>query len=463
MEGIPPAAADLFQEGAGHLASGDHPAASASFREALRLAPAFLEATVNLAWVLERQGALAEAESWYRRALDLDPVCLEAHRNLGVLLVGQKRFPEAEAHYERFLRLHPGSPAAWSNLGALKVSLDQEALAEACFRQALALDPNYGRARHNLGYLHLRRGRFEEGWLCHQARERFAYTAAFTFPCWRGEDVQGKSLLIAAEAGHGDMIQFCRYAAVLKARGAARIGILCHPPLKRLFTTLDGCDQVLGLDEPLPTAGWDCWTLPLTLPLHCGTRLETIPADLPYLHPAPDLVAAFTPLLPRTGLKVGLAWKGNPKFETDADRSLASLAVLAPLWRVPDVSFISLQKGPGEDEAADPPADQPLLDLGSRVSDFADTAALMAGLDLVVTVDTAAAHLAGALGKPCWLLLPAYRTDWRWLLERTDSPWYPGVMRLYRQPATGWGEVMEKVAADLAAFAGKSTGQPGEM
>jgi hypothetical protein len=440
------------------LATGDLAGAAALFRETLRLAPACLEATVNLAWALERLEAQEEAEAQYRQALVLDPACLEALRNLGVLLVTQKRFPEAQAHYAQFLQLHPSSPAAWSNLGALYVSLDRETQAEACFCRALALDPNYGRARYNLGYLHLRRGRFEEGWLCHQARERFAYTAAFTFPCWRDEPLQGKTLLIAAEAGHGDMIQFCRYAALLKAQGAARIGILCHPALKRLFTTLEGCAQVLGLDEPLPTTGWDYWTLPLNLPLHCRTRLETIPGDLPYLHPDPALVAAWAPRLPLTGLKVGLVWKGNPKFETDADRSLADLSVLAPLWAVPGVRFISLQKGPGESEAAAPPVDQPILDLGSQVADFADTAALMAGLDLVITVDTAAAHLAGALGKPCWVLLPAYRTDWRWLLERTDSPWYPGVLRLYRQQGTSWHSIIEDVAADLAVFT--SPGEP---
>jgi len=485
MDGIPPEATALFEQASRQLGAGANEGAEAGFRAALALAPAFLEAQVNLAWTLERRGAFPEAEAGYRRALELAPACLEAARNLGVLLVGQKRFPEAQAIYDVLLPLHPDSPAVWSNLGALKVSLGEEAQAEACFRQALALDPNYAKARHNLGYLFLRRGRFAEGWLAHQARERFAYTSAFTFPCWRGEDLAGKSLLIAAEAGHGDMLQFCRYAAVLKDRGAAKVGILCHPPLKRLFATLDGCDQAYGLDEPLPTRGWDYWSLPLTLPLHCGTRLETIPAALPYLHPQPDLVESWRARVPQANVvpglrsgttwgsqrgdvegaqrpggppsvmssfKVGLSWKGNPKFETDADRSLADLTVLAPLWAVPGVSFVSLQKGPGEAEAARPPVGQPLLDLGSQVADFADTAAIMANLDLVVTVDTAAAHLAGALGKPCWVLLPAYRTDWRWLLDRSDSPWYPGVMRLFRQEgAEGWDPVIQAAAAALLA------------
>jgi len=464
MDDLPPQAEALFEQGSLQLKAGAHRDAEGSFRAALALAPAFLEAQVNLAWAQERLGALLEAENGYRRALALAPACLEAALNLGVLLVGQKRFQEAQVLYDGLLARHPDSPAAWSNLGALKVGLGDEARAEACFLRALALDPGYARARHNLGYLFLRRGNFDEGWLALQARERIAYTAGFPFPCWRGEDLNGKALLIAAEAGYGDMLQFCRYAAEFKARGAAKVGILCHPPLQRLFASLDGCDQVFSLAEPLPTQGFDFWSLPLTLPLHCRTRLAAIPATLPYLHPQADLTQAWRARVPEGGFKVGLAWKGNPQFETDADRSLAGLALLAPLWGVQGVSFVSLQKGPGEAEAALPPPGQVLADLGSQVADFADTAAIMASLDLVITVDTAVAHLAGALGKACWVLLPAYRTDWRWLLERSDSPWYPGVMRLFRQEGTaGWGSVIQAGAGALEARVQDGAGHGGTV
>jgi hypothetical protein len=445
-----PGADAHFDEGFGCLDRRDYRGAEACFRAALAQEPEFLEAQVNLAWTLEQLGDLAQAEHAYQRALELDPTCLEALRNLGVLLVGQKRFAEGQTLYDRLLSLHPEVPAVWSNLGALKVGLGQEEEAEACFRRALALDPRYARASFNLSYLLLRRGQYEEGWRVHKAGERAATAFNFPFPEWQGEDLAGQAILIGPEGGHGDMIQFCRYAPLLKARGAARVGILCHPALTRLFASLDGVDEVLGLEAGLPGDGWDCWTLPLSLPLHFGTRLDTIPAALPYLRAEPERVEAWRPRLPKAGLRVGLAWKGDPRFETDGDRSLTSLADLAPLWAVSGVAFVSLQKGQGEHEAAAPPAGQPLIPLGSQVEDFADTAAIMAGLDLIITVDSAAAHLAGALGKPCWVLLPAYRTDWRWLTGRADAVWYPGVLRLFRQDEDGdWSGVVRAVAAAL--------------
>jgi Flp pilus assembly protein TadD len=452
MDGARADADARFDEGYRHLEAGAFGPAQACFRAAIALDPAFLEAHVNLAWALEQDGVLGQAEAGYRRALELDPHSLGAHRNLGVLLVRQKRFEEAEAVYRRVLGIHPRSASLWTNLGVLLADLKREAEAEACFRSALELDPDFQGAHYNLGYLFLRRGQFEAGWRGREARSGSAFAARFQFPRWEGEDLAGLALLIAVQAGHGDMIQFCRYAAVLKQRGAARIGVLCHAPLVRLFRSLDGVDQVFGLDGPLPTAGWDFWTQPLSIPLHCGTRLETIPAAIPYVHPEPDLVAAWSARLPADGLRVGLVWKGSAGFESDGDRSLGSLVLLEPLGAVPGVRFISLQKGAGETEADHPPPGLPVVNVGPLMQDFADTAAIMASLDLVITVDTAAAHLAGALGKPCWVLLPDYRTDWRWLTGRADSPWYPGSMRLFRQTASGWPDVIRDVAAALARF-----------
>jgi len=442
----------LFDVGYAHLENRAYGPAQASFRAALEVRPDFLEALVNLAWALEKDGLLGEAETCYRRALELDPASLGAHRNLGVLLVRQKRFQEAEAVYHRALRLHPGSASLWTNLGVLLADQKNDAKAEACFWKALELDPDFPGAHYNLGYLFLCRGLFAEGWRRRQARSWSACAAQFAFPRWQGEDLAGKSLLIAAEAGHGDMIQFCRYAALLKAQGAARIGVVCHAALARLFRTLHGVDQVIGLDQPLPATGWDFWTLPLSLPFHCGTLLETIPAAIPYLHPQPDLLASWGSLLPSEGFRIGLVWKGSSGFESDADRSLANLAQLAPLGVVRGARFVSLQKGAGEAEAEPPPVGLPVLNLGCLIEDFADTAAIIANLDLIISVDTAAAHLAGALGKPCWVLLPDYRTDWRWLTGRADSPWYPGTMRLFRQQAGDWSAVIREVASSLEAL-----------
>lgn len=187
----------------------------------------------------------------------------------------------------------------------------------------------------------------------------------------------------------------------------------------------------------------------MRLPGLFDTRLDSIPAPIPYLKPQPELVRHWRERLPQQGLRVGLAWKGNPDFENDADRSLPSLMTLAPLAAVP-AHFVSMQKGRGEAEALQPPVGMSLHAIGPQLSDFADTAAVIANLDLVISVDTAVAHLAGALGKPCWLLLPDYRCDWRWMTERSDSPWYPS-MRLFRQtPGGGWAPVIEQVAAALA-------------
>jgi hypothetical protein len=310
----------------------------------------------------------------------------------------------------------------------------------------------------------LRQGRFEEGWQCFEARDWYAAFAQRT-NCsrWQGEPLAGKSLLIGYEAGHGDMIQFGRYAAELKKRGAIHITMVCHPALKRLFSTLKGVDRVAPFDEAIPATGFDYWTPLLSVPHRCATRLDSIPATLPYLSALPGEAEKWATHIASHPLRVGLAWKGNPKFENDADRSLSSVDLLAPLGAVPGMQFISLQKGVGEDEALRPPNGLSLIALGAMANDFADTAAIIANLDLVISVDTAAAHLAGAMGKPCWLLLPHYKTDWRWLVARNDSPWYPRVMRLFRQPGPGqWQATVDEVAAALALFArdGKGPAAP---
>jgi len=441
----------LYFLGNRRMSSGDGEGAEACFREAVALDPGLAAAWCNLGLVLVRNGAHAEAENCYRRALALDSAQSEIPLNLGVLLAGQKRFDEAEQAYRQALARNPGSTAAWSNLGVLYASLQREEEAEQCYRQALRLDPQYRLARFNLSYLLLRQARFAEGWACLEARDWYGnLEQRLACPRWRGEPLAGKSLLIGYEAGHGDMLQFCRYAAVLKARGAARVTVLCHPGLKRLFGTLEGADAVHAFDEPGLAFDHDYWTPLFSIPHYCGTRLDSIPALLPYLHAHAADVERWRRFLPAAGMRIGLVWKGNPRFENDADRSLSALDLLAPLGKVPDAIFVSLQKGAGEEEAAHPPAGLPLLDVAMHINDFADTAALIKNLDLVISVDTAVAHLAGALGKPCWVLLPAYKTDWRWLSERTDSPWYPGVMRLFRQPREGgWAPVVAQIATAL--------------
>jgi len=249
------------------------------------------------------------------------------------------------------------------------------------------------------------------------------------------------------------MIQMCRYADILKKQDTAYITMVCHPALKTLFASMSSIDKVMAFDEDIPQSGWDFWTPPMSLPYYCNTRLDSVPANIPYLHANPELINRWKSELPAQGVRVGLVWKGNPKLENDAERSIQSLSVLTKLGTINGVSFISLQKGAGEDEAQNPPAGLSITHLGEKIENFADTAAIIVNLDLVICVDTAAAHLAGALGKPCWVLLPDYITDWRWLINRADSIWYPDVMRLFRQPKKGdWASVISEVTEALKQF-----------
>ena len=448
----------LFFEGNRQMADGEVALAEACFREAIEVVPDFAEAHANLGLLLDRAGRLVEAEAHYLYATACNPDCGQTYLNLGVLLAGQKRFVEAEAAYRAALNRMPDSPAAWSNLGVLQACRKQEAAAEASYRRAIALDGDYRLARFNFSYLLLRQGRFDEGWRALEARQHYELLEKYlTYPRWQGEALVGKSLLIGIEAGHGDMIQFCRYATELKAKGAVTLGIICHPALKTLFSTLDDVAVVIALDEPLPAMHWDYWAPPLSLPFHCQTRLDSIPARLPYLRADSARADGWAAVLNRRQhpgeLQVGLVWQGNPAFENDADRSLPHLDTLAALGQIAGVRFVSLQKGAGEGAAEHPPAGLNLLNLGPHIVDFADTAAIIANLDLLISVDTAVAHLAGALGKPCWILLPAYKTDWRWLTERSDSPWYPSVMRLFRQAQMGeWAPVIAEIQAALLAL-----------
>lgn len=451
----------LFFAGNRHMASRDFPQAERCFREALRLVPDFAETHSNLGLLLDQAGRQVEAEYHYVHALTCNPHYLQTYLNLGGLLTVQKRFEEAETVYRLALELHPNSPAVWSNLGVLQACQKQEAAAERSYRTALELDAEYRLASFNFSYLLLRQGRFEEGWRHLEARDWYApLEKHLTCPRWRGEPLDGKTLLIGFEAGHGDMVQFCRYAAVLKSQYAVFIGLICHPALKKLFDSLEGVDSVFSFAEPLPASGWDYWTPPFSIPFYCQTRLDSMPAKLPYLRADREKIEDWSSRLVTdsgpSGLRIGLVWKGNPLFENDQDRSLPHLETLAPLGEITGIRFFSLQKGAGEEEAAHPPIGLPIVNLGPELFDFADTAAVIEHLDLVISVDTAVAHIAGAMSKPCWVLLPDYKTDWRWLTERSDSPWYPGVLRLFRQPRMGdWATVVTEVRTALQALVAK--------
>lgn len=451
----PAASAELlFYEALRVMEAGDFAAAENGFRQALQLAPTLAEAHANLGYLFDSQGRHQEAEACYRQALTLAPKQVQTYINLGALLESRRRFGEAEAAYRSALAIDPESPAAWSNLGVLMSCMKHETEAERCFRTALELAPGHQNAAVNLAHLLLRQGRYDEGWRHMESRNWYAQVEKhLAMPRWRGESLAGKALLIGLEAGHGDMIQFCRFGNQLKERGARRVSLLCHPPLKSLFTQLAGIDEAIAVGDPDPGIAWDFWSPPLSLPYYLDTRLDNIPADLPYLRVAPDRIAHWRAVMGDSGdaLRVGLVWKGNPRFANDAARSLDSLNDLALLGEIAGIRYFSLQKGAGEDEAASTVTPFAITSLGAGIADFSDTAAIMMNLDLVIAVDTAAAHLAGALGRRCWVLLPDYKTDWRWLAERSDSPWYPGVMRLFRQDASGtWAPVVTQLKDALA-------------
>ena len=451
----PPASPEAaFDQGVELMQRGERQAAMIAFGEALAGDPSLAEAHINLGYLLEAEGDTVGAEKAYRQGLALDCGLKPAYLNLSALLADQGRLDEAEAVCRTLLQRDPENAGAWSNLGVIKLTAQADGQAEACLRQAMALAPDYWKAPFNLAYVLLRQGRWSEGWSHLESRPWYeAVGHALPFPRWRGGSPAGQRILLVPEAGHGDMIQFARYGAWLKAAGAIRVGCLCHPALARLFQRLEGLDEAYSLTDGLPDADWDAWVPPLSLPGCHGTTLAHLPNRVPYLSAAPEAIAHWhAPLAGLAGPRVGLVWKGNPRFENDRARTLPSLDTLAPLAAVPGIHWVSLQKGAGEEEAITHPP-FPLFTCAESLTDFADTAALIAHLDLVITVDTAVAHLTGALGKPCWLLLPAFRPDWRWLKSGDESPWYPGVMRLFRQsPGEDWGRVIARVATALAEW-----------
>lgn len=430
------------------------PEAEAAYRQALSIRPDYAEAHYNLGIVLNKLDRPAEAEMAYRAALLANPGAVEAYNNLGNVLHTLERYPEAVAAYQQALALRPDLAEAHYNLGSAFKELARPTEAEAAYRRAIAIRADYDDAKFALGTLLISVGQFEEGWRLYEFRyqkpEFIYHKTQSLLPCpqWQGDDLAGKSLLVWQEEGLGDMVQFGRYVPLLKAQGVTRITVVCMSALHRLYATIDGVDAVLDHESGLASAsGFDCWVSLLSVPLHLRTTMDTIPRS-DYLSAEPSLVEQWRARLASlpAGRRIGLVWKGNPKHHNDTNRSLPSLAVLAPLWSVPDASFVSLQKGQGEDEGHAPPAGQPLLHLGTEVADLADSAAIAAQLDLVICVDTCIAHLAASLGRPCWVLLPAQDIDWRWMPGRTDSPWYPDTMRLFRRSAgESWSAVVERV------------------
>ena len=357
---------------------------------------------------------------------------------------------DAIACYDRALAAAPRIPELHVNKGTALRALNRFDEALASFAAAIAIDPMRAEAHYNAGLVRLCLGRFREGWQGYAWRWRKADWASrrrdFCAPQWDGQQpIAGKTILLHAEQGLGDTLQFVRFAPLLAKSGATVI-IECQPELRNLLRDLDGAAAVVARDDPLPNLDLHCPLL--SLPLAFETELATIPANIPYLRPPRDRVERWRGRLPQHGrLRVGLCWAGSRMHLNDRNRSIP-LERFATLLSVPGVDFVSVQKEVDAAQAAILHV-RGVTQLGGDFADFVDTAAVVAMLDLVISVDTSIAHLAGAMGKAVGLLVP-FSPDWRWLLERTDSPWYP-TMRLFRQPAIAdWDTPLERVCRELS-------------
>ena len=396
---------------------------------------------------------LEDALADIRRAQALDPTNADNCNNIGAILQRMGRDAEALPWFDIALGLRPNYPSAFTNKASSLTQLHRFTEAFAVYREMKALDPADAEADWNIALLHLLAGNFEAGWAGREVRWKLPNLPigriASSQPVWLGrESVESKTILIHADEGLGDTIQFARYVPMVAARGA-RVILVIQKALHPLLAELPGVSECIPMVKgDLPAFDMYC---PLSsLPLAFGTTLQTIPVAQSYLPTAPAacLRAWEDRLGPRDRLRIGLVWSGNPKHKNDHNRSLP-LRDLSPLLDL-DATFISLQKEPRPDDKATLLERTGIVDLTEHLTDFVETAALVSGLDLVITVDTSVAHLAGALGCPTWILLP-YTPDYRWLLDRDDSPWYPTV-RLFRQTASrDYATVIERVRAELTA------------
>jgi len=452
------------------------PVAAAHYQCALRLRPGYVKACINLGNALSKLGRVPNAIECYRRALTLQPDSVNAQHGLGNALAEKKDWAEARACFQKALALAPASAEIHNSLGNLHYSQKNMHHAAEHYRHALDLDSSYARAhinlgnallalgkyeqarglyehglalddalpgaRYNLALAQLRNGEFIEGWRNYESRWSFEELHLrqrnFRAPLWRGEPLHGRTILLHAEQGLGDTIQFARYLPLVAACGA-RLILEAQPPLVRLLEQLPGVEHVLASGAELPA--FDCHCPLMSLPLAFGTTVESIPSTEGYLK-----MERGPAIHPET-FRIGIAWSGNPRHKGDANRSMP-LEALLPLAGVPGITLLSLQKGAGIEQLATLKDHLPMEDAASAHADMHDTAALVGTLDLVLTVDTSMAHLAGAMSVPVWIMLP-WVADWRWMERRADSPWYQSA-RLFRQSSAGdWASVVDQVIAAL--------------
>jgi Flp pilus assembly protein TadD len=436
------------------IAQGQPAQAEASLREVVRLQPNHARAHANLGVALMEQNRHDEAVVILRHALALLPDDANTLNTLGVALKEQGRLSDAEACLRHAIRLEPNFPDAHANLGVTLMCQGRQDEAAAALQHALRLRPDFAEAHKNLGMLWLQQGNFGPGWREYEWRWRCKKEfnpPTFPQPRWDGSPPAGRTILLYAEQGLGDTIQFIRYALLVRRRGG-RVVVQCQRSLAPLLSRCPGIDHVVARGTPVPA--FDAHAALASLPGLFGTTLDTVPAEIPYLHLDERLVEHWRrELSALDGFKVGICWQGSPGYAADRDRS-TQLAQFEPLARVRGVRLLSLQKGPGTEQIGQLAGRFPVTDLGSRLDEtsgpFMDTAAVMKCLDLVVSVDTSLGHLAGALGVPVWIA-QTFAPDWRWQRGREHTPWYP-TMRFFSQPQWGrWEPVFDRMAEALGA------------
>lgn len=406
------------------------------YRRALEIQPDYADAAINLAMLLQGQGQNEEAVGLYRRALAREPDSTEALHNLALLLQQQGDLAEAVALYHRVLEVDPQRDADYTNLGVCRYDQGQIKEAMACWQRALKLNPDQPAAHWNRALAWLWAGNYEYGWSEFEWRWKLDPLPLYHQSPWDGRPFPDRTLLLFAEQGLGDTLHFVRYAALAKERGG-RVILLCQPSLVRLLRTGPGIDEVLPFQANPPPSDWQVPLL--SLPRVFKTTLDNVPHEIPYLYASQTPPGAHPPEQPRRP-RVGLVWEGS----RICGPRVCPLASFLPLLKRTDVAWVSLQKGVTAAQLAALAPGVSIQDWGRRFDDFMDTAEAVAQLDLVISIDTSVAHLAGAMGKPLWVVLPVAPL-WRWLGERTDSPWYP-TARLFRQRKMGdWAAVMEEV------------------
>ena len=417
--------------------------------KAISLKPDYVDALSNRGNVLQKLGRFDEALRDYDQAVLLKPDYVDALYNRGIALKGLKRFDEAIADYSKAISLKPDYVEAFNNRGNVLQGLGRFDEAMADYNKAISLKPDYAEAHWNKSLQLLKQGEFPLGWRLYEWRWKKTLAPLpvrkFTQPLWLGkEDLGGKTILLHCEQGLGDTIQFSRYAAEVSKLGCRTI-LEVQEPLFELMKGIEGADELIVNGTDLPPFDFYCPLM--SLPLAMGTTLETIPSGKPYLKSNDDKLAKWSSRLgQKSKPRVGIVWSGNAKHTNDHNRSIALEKILSAVPE--DYELFSLQKEVRDADRNALEQSEELRHFGAELGDFTDTAALCELMDIIVSVDTSVAHLAGALGKPVNLLLP-YNSDFRWLLNRHDSPWYPSMKLFIQGPDMLWESVLEKVNIDL--------------